>query len=315
VWCANTAPRSETPHRSRGSGNLAYEAPTARVTGFFSQRHDTRSALEEPPMTQHADQQGAITPGEPPDTPARERRTRRTLTSLGQGRKQWLLPFCLSISFTATIQTLGLSEFLPVPLALLAAAGWGSAIGLIAIRITNKPTLSAWLEDGFVVVGAVAMAFFAFGGLVGILLLSSALESSSLSGETLVLMFLPSIPLAIMANAPVELLVVPVLLILGWREGIRRILIVAAAALYFVHRVWTYLVFASDRLDFAQTEKSTTPLTAAERQQFYTDLHLDDPRWILNLAIFAVFLLAAHFSRVRELNAATVSAGPPSLRS
>ena len=28
--------------------------------------------LEEPPMTQHADQQRAITPGEPPDTPARE---------------------------------------------------------------------------------------------------------------------------------------------------------------------------------------------------------------------------------------------------
>jgi hypothetical protein len=278
-------------------------------------RARTRSTLEEPPMTQHADQQRAITPGEPPDTPARERRTRSTPTSLGQGRKQWLLPFCLSISFTLAIQTLGLSEFLPVPLALLAAAGWGSAIGLIAIRISNKVRLSAWVEDALVVVGAVAMAFFAFGGLVGILLLSSALQSSSLSGETLVLMFLPSIPLAIIANAPVELLVVPVLLILGWRQGTRRILIVAAAALYFVHRVWTYLVFASDRLDFAQTEKSTTPLTTAERQQFYTDLHLDDPRWILNLAIFAVFLLAAHFSRVRELNAATVSAGPESLRS
>jgi hypothetical protein len=77
-----------------------------------------------------------------------------------------------------------------------------------------------------------------------------------------------------------------------------------------VHRVWTYLVFASDRLDFAETERSTAPLTTAERQQFYTDLHLDDPRWVLNLAIFVVLLLAAHFSRVRELNAATVSAGP-----
>ena len=267
-------------------------------------------------MTQHADQQRAITPGEPPDTPARERRTTRsTLTSLGKGRKQWLLPFCLSVSFTVAIQTLGLSEFLPVSLALPAAAGWGIAIGMIAIRIRNNLTLSAWLEDALVVVGAVAMAFFAFGGLVGILLLSSALKSSSLSGETLVLMFLPSIPLAIIANVPVELLVVPVLLILGWREGTRRILIVVAAALYFVHRVWTYLVFASDRLDFAQTEKSTTPLTAAERQQFYADLHLDDPRWILNLAIFAVFLFAAHFSRVRELHAATVSAGAQSLHS
>jgi hypothetical protein len=76
-----------------------------------------------------------------------------------------------------------------------------------------------------------------------------------------------------------------------------------------------HLVFESDRLDFAETEKSTTPLTAAERQQFYADLHLDDPRWILNLPILAVFLLAAPFSRVRELNASTVSAGSPTLRS
>jgi hypothetical protein len=252
-------------------------------------------------MTQDADQQRAITPGEAPDAPARESRTTSTLSSLGKGRKEWLLPLCLSVSFTVAIQTLGLSEFLLVPLALLAAVAWGIAIGLIAILIRNKLTVSAWLEDALVIVGAVAMAFFAFGGLVGILLLSSALKSSSLSGETLVLMFLPSIPLAIIANVPMELLVIPVLLIIGWREGTRRILIVVAAALYFVHRVWTYLVFASDRLDFAQTEKSTTPLTAAERQQFYGDLHLDDPRWILNLAIFAVFLLAAYFSRVREL--------------
>jgi hypothetical protein len=252
-------------------------------------------------MTRGADQQRASTPGEAPDATARELRTTSTVSSFGKGRKDWLLPLCLSVSFTVAIQTLGLSEFLPVPLALLVAAAWGIAIGLIAIRIRNKLGMSAWLEDALVIVGAVAMAFFAFGGLVGILLLSSALKSSSLSGETLVLMFLPSIPLAIIANVPVELLVVPVLLIIGWREGTRRILIVVAAALYFVHRVWTYLVFASDRLDFAQAEKSTAPLTAAERQQFYGDLHLDDPRWILNLAIFAVFLLAAHFSRVREL--------------
>ncbi|GAB3976204.1 hypothetical protein GCM10027615_45400 [Plantactinospora veratri] len=82
--------------------------------------------------------------------------------------------------------------------------------------------------------------------------------------------------------------------------GGRRILILAAAALYFVHRIWTYLVFSSDRLDFAETERSTTPLTEAERERLGSALHVDDPRWMLNLVIFAVFLLAAHFSRVRE---------------
>lgn len=58
-------------------------------------------------------------------------------------------------------------------------------------------------------------------------------------------------------------------------------------------------MFASDRLDFAAAERSTTVLTAAEKEQFAAALHVDDPRWILNLLIFAVFLLAAFFSRVR----------------
>ncbi|MEV4535163.1 hypothetical protein AB0J82_15165 [Asanoa sp. NPDC049518] len=110
-------------------------------------------------------------------------------------------------------------------------------------------------------------------------------------------MFVPSIPVAIAANVPAELLVVPGLLVLGWRPGIRRLLVVAAAALYLVHRVWTYLVFTSGRLDFAETERATTPLTAAERADHLDQLHLDDPRWILNLVIFALFLGAAHFPR------------------
>lgn len=220
-------------------------------------------------------------------------------------RAQSRLPFWLAVMFTAVVQGLSLSEFVPVPVALLAGAGWGVAIGLVATWIRKRMTLSAWVEDVLVALGTVAMAVFAFGGAIGILLLNSAFNSSSLTGETVVSMFLPSIPIAIAANGPTELLVIPVLLILGWRAGWRRLLIVAATALYAVHRIWTYLVFASDRLDFAETERSTTPLTAAEREQLSSDLHLDDPRWLLNLLVFAVFLLAVHFSRVRELNLAT----------
>jgi hypothetical protein len=71
------------------------------------------------------------------------------------------------------------------------------------------------------------------------------------------------------------------------------VLIVGVAGIYLVHRVWTYLVFAGDRLDFAAAEWSTTPLTDAEREQFVTNPHLDGPRWIINLVLFAIFLLAA----------------------
>jgi hypothetical protein len=211
------------------------------------------------------------------------------------------LPFGLVAAFTVVIQGLSLAEFLPAPVALLIGAGWAFVIGFAALWVKRRSTLSAWVEDVLVALGATAMALFAFGGAIGIMMMSTALDSSSITGETMMRMFLPSIPIAIMANVPTELFIIPGLLILGWRTGIRRVLIIIAAGLYFVHRIWTYLVFASDRLDFAEAERSTTPLTAAEREQLADGLHLNDPRWILNLLIFAVFLLTAFLSRVREL--------------
>ncbi|AVT29536.1 hypothetical protein C6361_08540 [Plantactinospora sp. BC1] len=223
----------------------------------------------------------------------------RTVTPAGSTRT-WLPPLALAVAFVAVVEGLSLVEFLPVPVALLVALGWGVGIGLLATWLRGRATLAAWLEDGLVALGVVTMALFAFGGAAGLLMLDAALESPTLTGQTLVLMFLPSIPVAILGNVPTELVVIPMLLVLGWRPGRRRILIVVAAALYFVHRVWTYLVFSSARLDFAETERSTTPLTEAERERLGSALHVDDPRWILNLVIFAVFLLAAHFSRVRE---------------
>nr|MDT0659875.1 hypothetical protein [Micromonospora sp. DSM 115978] len=210
-------------------------------------------------------------------------------------------PLCLAAVFIVVIQALSLAEFIPVPVALLVAAGWALVIGSVAIWIRSRETLSAWVEDGLVALGATAMALFAFGGAVGLMMMSLALDSSSITGETMVRMFLPSIPIAIAANVPTELVIFPLLLILAWRNGPRRVLIVGAAGLYLVHRIWSYLVFVSDRLDFAAAERSTTPMTDAEREQFAAGLHLDDPRWILNLAVFAVFLLAAFQSRVREL--------------
>jgi hypothetical protein len=210
-----------------------------------------------------------------------------------------LMPFALVAVFTVAVQGLSLMEFMPLPVALLIGVGWAAVISLAARWIGGRPTLSVWTEDALVALGCITMALFAFGGAIGLMMMGAALDSSSVTGETIVTMFLPSIPIAIAANVPTELVIIPGLLILGWRTGARRILFVAAAALYFMHRVWTYLVFAPDRLDFAAAEQSTTALTAAEKQQFSEALHVDDPRWILNLSIFAVFLLSAFFSRLR----------------
>ncbi|MCY1139990.1 hypothetical protein OWR29_18455 [Actinoplanes sp. Pm04-4] len=202
-------------------------------------------------------------------------------------------PYVLAALFVVVVQGLSLAEFLPVPVALLAGAAWAALIAFAARTVSRRPVVSARVENTLIGAGATTMALFGFGGAIGILLWNLALDSPSITGETMVRLFLPSIPIAIAANVPTELIIIPVLLILGWRPGRRRFFIVLAAALYFVLRIWTYLTFAPDRLDFDTAERSTTPLTAAERAQFEAGLHLDDPRWIVNLLIFFAFLLAA----------------------
>jgi hypothetical protein len=141
------------------------------------------------------------------------------------------VPLCLAAVFTIAIQGLSLAAFLPVPVALLAGAGWAIAIGSVAVLIRRRATLSAWVEDILVALGCTAMALFAFGGAIGIMLMNAALDSSSITGETMMRMFLPSIPIAIAANVPTELFIIPALLILGWRNGIRRVLILVGVGL------------------------------------------------------------------------------------
>lgn len=217
-----------------------------------------------------------------------------------ENRIDRIAPYALVAVFTVVVQGLSLMEFLPLPVALLIGAAWALVVGLAARWVGRRPALGAWVEDILVALGCTAMALFAFGGAIGLMMLGTALDSSSVTGETMVTMFLPSIPIAIAANVPTELVVIPGLLVLGWRPGTRRVLFVGAAALYLVHRIWTYLVFAPDRLDFAAAERSTSVLTAVERDRFAAALHVDDPRWILNLLIFAVLLLSAFFSRLRQ---------------
>ena len=86
----------------------------------------------------------------------------------------------------------------------------------------------------------------------------------------------------------------------SWRPGPRRVLILAGAALYFAMRVWTYLAFVPARLGWADEDHAAQVLTAVERRQAAQDTMLNDPRWALLLAMMAIFLIAAHLSRVRE---------------
>lgn len=212
-------------------------------------------------------------------------------------------PFFLAVPFAAVITGLfNLADFVPVPIALGIGAAWGIVVGLIASRVSSSAIRGAWIEDALVYLGTVCFAFAGCGGLMAILLLKGAIDSSSLTGESLEQMFLPSIPYYIAVNSVLEVLVIPAILYFAWRPGRRRILIVATAAAYFVMRVWTYLAIVPARLGWADSAHSTQTLTPAERHQAAKDLMLNDPRWIPLLLMFATFLVAAHLPRTRDLN-------------
>lgn len=223
-------------------------------------------------------------------------------------RSPTLAPFLLVVPFTATITgAFNLSEALPLAIAVAVGGGWGILVGIAATWLRSKPKAAAWVEDSLVFVGTVALAFAACGGVMALLMLNGALSSSSLTGETLEAMFVPMIPYYIAANAPLEMVIMPALLVLGWRAGKRRVLIVAGAAMYFGLRVWTYIAFVPARLGFAESGHTTDPMTEAERHQAYLDLKVDDPRWILVLAILSIFIVAAAFPRLRAVKARAVA--------
>jgi hypothetical protein len=211
-----------------------------------------------------------------------------------------LQPFLLVVPFTAVITGwFNLSEALPAPLAVVIGAAWGVVLGLLAGWVQHRARLRAWLEDLFVASAVVAVAFAACGGLAFLLAFGGALDAESLTGEALHALFTPAIPYYIVANGLLEMLIMPLLLYLGWRAGRRRIVIVTAAAIYFVMRIWTYLVFVPARLGWAEGEGATQALTAAEKHQATQDLMLNDPRWIVLLAILGLLLIAMHMPAAR----------------
>lgn len=227
-----------------------------------------------------------------------------SLITMSAERRERVAPFLVAVPFTTVITGyFTLPERLPLPIALPVAALWSIALGLAAAWIGRRARLAAWLEDAVVTLAVVAVAFAACGGLMAILTYGAALDSPSLTGETLVAMFLPSIPYFIVTNGLLELLIVPVMIYLCWRPGPRRVLVVVAALLYFALRVWTYLAFVPNRLAFAALAGSPEPFTAAGRQRAYLDLQVDDPRWAYLLVILAILLVAAQYPRRRDLPA------------
>ncbi|GAA2273974.1 hypothetical protein GCM10009853_029800 [Glycomyces scopariae] len=209
-----------------------------------------------------------------------------------------LAPLLVAVPFTAVVTGLfNLTEYMPGPLALLIGAAWGALVALAAAAVERRwPSAAARIEDALVFVGVIAFA--GCGGLMAILQWQGALDSASLTGETLEAVLLPTIPYYIAVNSVLEMLVIPAV-VCFIRHGLRRVLVLATAALYFAMRIWTYLAFVPARMGFAEEEHATRAMTAAERAQAADDLMVDDPRWALLLLMMIAFLVAVRLPRAR----------------
>lgn len=197
-----------------------------------------------------------------------------------------VLPFTTVIfAFYAKVADLGIQW---MPVMALAGLAWGLGIGFIARRLERREELRGKIEDSLVALGIIASGFLLCGGVMSGLLLSAALGTPSLTYETLSALMKPTLPYFILANAPMEMAIVPAAVFLSWRTGKRRFPVVAAAVLYGAMRVWTYLVFAEHRTELI-TKDRLTPQDVA----WYQDTLSVDHRIYLNLLMLLCFIVAA----------------------
>ena len=120
------------------------------------------------------------------------------------------------------------------------------------------------------------------------LLFRSVLDEPTTTYTVLSALMRPTVPFFIVVNSLMELLIVPAALYFNWIVTPRRKgLVLAAALVYLVMRIWTYLVYAEWRLVVG-----TQPLTAVDVEWFVATLATD-----YRLALVAVtdmlFTLAA----------------------
>ena len=125
-------------------------------------------------------------------------------------------------------------------------------------------------------------------GLMYACMMVAALNEPSTTCATVSALMWPAVPFYITLNSIMELLIVGFLVFANWHTTPRRrALILLSVIVYFVMRVWTYLVFAEMRLDIARHT-----LSPADVEWFKSTLAMDF-RIVLNLISFICLVLAA----------------------
>jgi hypothetical protein len=126
------------------------------------------------------------------------------------------------------------------------------------------------------------------GGLMYAWMMAAALSEPSTSSTVLSALMWPAVPFYIVLNSAMELFLLSLVVFWNWdTHRRRRMLIVAGVAVYFVMRVWTYLVFAETRLDIASHTLSRSDI------EWFRQTLSGDFRIVLNILVFALLLIAA----------------------
>lgn len=165
---------------------------------------------------------------------------------------------------------------------------WALFLGFVAKRLMHWKVWSEWIANTPVLLIIIALGLSAGGGLMYISMMNAALNEPSTTYAVLSALMRPAVPYYIVINTLIEVLLVPFAVFLNWNATPkRRTIILIAVVLYFVMRVWTYLVYAETRLEISER-----PLTDADVEWFKRTLEADY-RVVLILISQAFFILAA----------------------
>lgn len=165
---------------------------------------------------------------------------------------------------------------------------WALFLGFIAKRLMRREAQSEWFANTPVFLSIIALGLMSGAGIMYMLMMNAALSVPSTNYAILSALMKPAVPYYIVINSLMELLIVPFAVFLNWgAANKRRTFILIAVVLYFVIRVWTYLVYAETRLVISEQA-----LTAADVEWFKRTL-ATDYRVVLELISQAFFILAA----------------------
>jgi hypothetical protein len=201
-------------------------------------------------------------------------------------------PLLVTVPFLATIFAMYARQFVPFGAGILGGVFvgvlWALLLGGLASGLARWSGWRTGLANTPVFLAIAATGLMIGGGYMYASMMNEALAEPTLTYAVLGALMQPAVPFYIVLNSALELVLIALTVHWNWRVGsTRRSLLLAGAAAYFAVRVWTYLVYAENRLEITQHT-----LSDADVSWFQQTLATDFRIW-LNAVVFVCFLLAA----------------------